>query len=612
MNKTFWSFLDDIVKAAEELNVECSLLNNIAYCEGKGKDVKRFEALLKKFHLMTIRGEENRITYQGDDSNRKRNWEDRNFEIPLDFTKEDVDVALYKVRKKELQFLYKDDVLKVRGNKFELSMFSEWFQEFTKNRKKQKQDFKEFLENLRFEIITEKIQNPSCDDFQKQDILKKSLRLKVECIFGEDNSRVLEISGRADKVRCFKSYLQTISPVFPKYLYPKYWDFAITDDYAEIKVEPTSEEFEEIRSKVCGSLECAVLTKLIRVQNQGLMNNYLTTICSEKKTEEERKLLFYGTEIQDPEEIYKYSQTGFDLSYASSRGKFAKGFPFPITALYAHGYAYRPNPKTFQVILADVLVGNAFISITGGFQNSENGIPEGFDSMLDPNNVYVIYKNSQSYPLYLVEYTLQLSAANYMKEQETGDLLEEEKEGDFLVEEEEETKEQWENLPKRPREIYNDRPFDGPSFMCLQRVSKELEALRNDKFINENFLVDSMESKKYNEWIIPLIGPPETPYDGGLFQISITFPHIYPVVAPRVKFKTKIYHPCILGNGMINLELLENWAPTHRITEVLTLIYCLLGDPASEEPFGELRDQFQKDRLAFEERARAWTRLYAM
>lgn len=38
-------------------------------------------------------------------------------------------------------------------------------------------------------------------------------------------------------------------------------------------------------------------------------------------------------------------------------------------------------------------------------------------------------------------------------------------------------------------------------------------------------------------------GPSDTSYEGGVFELSINVPEQYPLVAPAVRYRTKIFHP---------------------------------------------------------------------
>lgn len=109
------------------------------------------------------------------------------------------------------------------------------------------------------------------------------------------------------------------------------------------------------------------------------------------------------------------------------------------------------------------------------------------------------------------------------------------------------------------------------------------------------------------------MGPPDSPYQGGLFFLKIQFTPEYPFKPPKVKFTTKIYHPNINADGGICLDILKDqWAPSLTVGKILLSISSLLTDPNPDDPLvPEIANLYKTNRAAYEEMARSWTQQYA-
>ncbi|ODN74582.1 ubiquitin-conjugating enzyme E2-16 kDa, variant 1 [Cryptococcus amylolentus CBS 6039] len=109
------------------------------------------------------------------------------------------------------------------------------------------------------------------------------------------------------------------------------------------------------------------------------------------------------------------------------------------------------------------------------------------------------------------------------------------------------------------------------------------------------------------------IAQADSPYSGGVFFLSLTFPTDYPFKPPKVQFTTKIYHPNINANGSICLDILrDQWSPALTISKVLLSICSMLTDPNPDDPLvPEIANTYKTDRPRYEATAREWTRKYA-
>ena len=116
------------------------------------------------------------------------------------------------------------------------------------------------------------------------------------------------------------------------------------------------------------------------------------------------------------------------------------------------------------------------------------------------------------------------------------------------------------------------------------------------------------------KWEGVIMGPSDSPYQGGVFKLEILFPVDYPFKPPKLQFTTKIYHPNINPAGLICLDILkQQWSPALTISKVLLSITSLLTDPNPDDPFvPEIAQLYKTNKAAYEAKARESTLRYAM
>lgn len=130
--------------------------------------------------------------------------------------------------------------------------------------------------------------------------------------------------------------------------------------------------------------------------------------------------------------------------------------------------------------------------------------------------------------------------------------------------------------------------------MAVRRLMSELKEINKDP--NYFFSVLPNEDN-FMEWSFIMIGPPDTFYEGGIFEGVLNFPKEYPNNPPKLKFITNIYHPNIYQNGNVCISILhegideyeyesvnERWNPSQSVNTILLSILSILGCPNFDSP----------------------------
>lgn len=146
----------------------------------------------------------------------------------------------------------------------------------------------------------------------------------------------------------------------------------------------------------------------------------------------------------------------------------------------------------------------------------------------------------------------------------------------------------------------------------LKRLKRELKELELTP--PENCSAGLINPNDLFHWHATILGPIGSPYEGGVFKLSIVLQDDYPFRSPRITFLTKIYHCNINSNGSICLDILkDNWSPALTLSKALLSICSLMDDPNPNDPLVyEIADLLIKDKGKHDANARECTMQYAM
>ncbi|KAJ3843313.1 ubiquitin-conjugating enzyme [Lentinula raphanica] len=130
----------------------------------------------------------------------------------------------------------------------------------------------------------------------------------------------------------------------------------------------------------------------------------------------------------------------------------------------------------------------------------------------------------------------------------------------------------------------------------------------------EGFSAGLVDENNLYEWEVLVIGPPDTLYEGGFFKARLTFPPEFPLLPPKMKFITPMWHPNIYPDGVVCVSILhapgddqygyedagERWMPVHTVESILISVISLLSSdspnldsPANVDAAKEVRTDLE-------------------
>lgn len=143
-------------------------------------------------------------------------------------------------------------------------------------------------------------------------------------------------------------------------------------------------------------------------------------------------------------------------------------------------------------------------------------------------------------------------------------------------------------------------------------LRKQLKELSRNPI--EGFSAGLVDDSNVFEWAVTIMGPPDTMYEGGFFNATMTFPPEYPNKPPVVKFLSEMWHPNVYPDGKVCISILhtpgddphgyekadERWSPVQTVETIMLSIISMLSSPNDESPANiDAAKQFRDDRAGF-------------
>lgn len=151
------------------------------------------------------------------------------------------------------------------------------------------------------------------------------------------------------------------------------------------------------------------------------------------------------------------------------------------------------------------------------------------------------------------------------------------------------------------------------SKMAVKRLLQEFRELTTNGV--DTIVAGPITEDDLFRWEAVIEGPTDTPFDGGMFHATLTFPNDYPLSPPVMRFTTEIWHPNVYKDGTVCCSILhspsdpfyaehelpsEQWSPIQSVEKILLSVVSMLAEPNDQSPANvDASIQYRQHRAAF-------------
>ncbi|KAH9399443.1 hypothetical protein TYRP_017855 [Tyrophagus putrescentiae] len=154
----------------------------------------------------------------------------------------------------------------------------------------------------------------------------------------------------------------------------------------------------------------------------------------------------------------------------------------------------------------------------------------------------------------------------------------------------------------------------GGLILATKRLKRDLQQFNLDPAAQTMYHIEPISDEDIFELKGRIYGPPDSPYHGGVFHLTVSISENYPFKSPKMVFTTKIWHPNINESGGICLDTLQKkWSAAFSLRTAMMSVQALLSSPSAASGINpEALKQMREFPEEYKKTASFWTYHYAM